>query len=132
MAFTLWIFCLVTSERGEILLARNKTRSMIYYTNTFFLSWMSIFHFIFFKLLLLFLPQVAVAWCGISVPRPGIEPGMQWSKCQILSTRQLPIKFFFIFGSGWHAEVPRSGINPSHSSDNAESWTARPPGNSNF
>ena len=29
-----------------------------------------------------------------------------------------------------HAEVPEPGVNPSHSSDNTGSFTARPPGNS--
>ena len=38
--------------------------------------------------------------------------------------------FFFFLPHQWYAEVSRPGIEPSHSSDNTRSLTARPPGNS--
>ena len=34
-----------------------------------------------------FWPWHAVAWCGISVPKPGIEPRLQQGNCWVLTTR---------------------------------------------
>ena len=40
--------------------------------------------------------------------------------------------FFFFWPHLWHETFPGQGSNPNHSSDNAKSLTARPPGNSWF
>jgi len=41
-------------------------------------------------------PWRAVAWCWISVPRPGTEPGLQWWRYWILTTKP-PGNFLCIF-----------------------------------
>ena len=40
-----------------------------------------------FVCLFVCLPRGTSAWCGVSVPRPGIEHGLQQWKCQIPTTR---------------------------------------------
>ena len=58
--------------------------------------------------------------------------------CQVISVGQIlrsgiagsKLPFFWLCLQ--HAEVPRPGIKMSHSCDNTESLTARPPGNSFF
>lgn len=55
--------------------------------------------FIFFNLKKFFC-VCAAAWCGISFPRPGTEPGWQWWKHQILSLdyQGTPINLWILMG----------------------------------
>ena len=65
-----------------LLMAENMCIPIIYIFHIFFLSIHLEFLFV-----CLFLATVCSAWCGTSVPRPGIEPGLQWQKHQVLTTR---------------------------------------------
>ena len=66
-------------------------------------------------------PQQAAAWCGISVPRPGIEPGLQWWKCQIITTRPPGPSRHLLYGSYIRSLHPFSVSNMTFTSENISS-----------
>ena len=83
-----------------------------------------------------FWPQCAAAWCGISVPRPRIEPWLRWWKHQILTPRppgnsQGPLLMTLCF---YPIRIPptsvflclkehHSFLNPSQFSENFWFWS---------
>ena len=69
--------------------------------------------FIKYTFFFFFLPWYALAWYGISISKPGIEPRLQQRTCQILTTRSPGNSFKCIFDFQYfQLTMSLSGRNP--------------------